>query len=163
MDEDSDGVIKVDHILKVIELLGTAHAKLPAKDIRQIVEMLAKEDLLQVEENIEESMALHSDADDSFCIDAAYDQNLHDLEAAAKLNEELHDEKRENFDMNLTDKKYDLKDTATDIGEKMDSPGQDIEAFSDEKNSHPSNDEDEEIKVKVKLSDKQKSDPINLK
>ena len=164
MDEDSDGVIKVDHILKVIELLGTAHAKMPAKEIRQIVEMLAKEDLLQVEENIEESMALHSDADDSFCIDAAYDQNLHDLEAAAQLNNEgLLDEKRQNLDMNLTDKKYNLKDKAIDIGETTDSPRQDVEAFSDEKNSHPSKNENEEIKVKVKLSDKQKSDPINLK
>ena len=49
MDEDSDGVVKVDHIMKVIELLGTVDAKLPAKEIRQIVDMLAKEDLLQVD------------------------------------------------------------------------------------------------------------------
>jgi len=83
MDEDSDGVVKVDHIMKVIELLGTVDAKLPAKEIRQIVDMLAKEDLLQVEENIEQSMALHSETDDSFRIDAAYDQDLTDLEAAA--------------------------------------------------------------------------------
>ena len=158
MDEDSDGVIKVDHILKVIELLGTAHTKMPAKEIRQIVEMLAKEDLLQVEENIEESMALHSDADDSFCIDAAYDQNLHDLEAAAKLNsDELHD-------MNLADKKHNLNDNATDIAETTSSPGQDGEEFLDENKSYPQKNEDEERKqIKVKLSDKKKSDSINLK
>ena len=46
MDDDKDGVIQVDHVMKVIELLGTTHAKLPAKQIKQLVDMLAKEDML---------------------------------------------------------------------------------------------------------------------
>jgi len=56
MDDDKDGVIQVDHVMKVIELLGTTHAKLPAKQIRQIVDMLAKEEMLEMEDNIEEDM-----------------------------------------------------------------------------------------------------------
>ena len=56
MDDDKDGVIQVDHVMKVIELLGTTHAKLPAKQIKQIVDMLAKEEMLEMEDNIEESM-----------------------------------------------------------------------------------------------------------
>ena len=56
MDDDKDGVIQVDHVMKVIELLGTTHAKLPAKQIKQIVDMLSKEEMLEMEDNIEESM-----------------------------------------------------------------------------------------------------------
>merc|ERR1719189_121497 len=129
MDEDSDGVVKVDHIMKVIELLGTVDAKLPAKEIRQIVDTLAKEDLLQVEENIEQSMALHSETDDSFRIDAAHDQDLTALEVAVKLdvveepagkeanevNEEL-----KNIDMDLSDEKYNIQDNAKIIGDASD-------------------------------------------
>merc|ERR1712141_90615 len=112
---------KVDHIMKVIELLSTAHAKMPAKEIRQIVEMLAKEDLLQVEENIEESMALHSEVDDSFSIDAAYDQNLHDLESSAKMNnEDLNGHKGQIYDLNKTDNKNNIIDNAKDISETAD-------------------------------------------
>ena len=56
MDDDKDGVIQVNHVMKVIELLGTTHAKLPAKQIRQIVDMLSKEEMLEVEEKIEDSL-----------------------------------------------------------------------------------------------------------
>ncbi len=56
MDEDADGVIKVDHVLKVIELLGREHVKLSGKQINQIIEMLQKEEMLAIESNIEKLM-----------------------------------------------------------------------------------------------------------
>merc|ERR1712241_1632642 len=99
------------------------------KEIRQIVDMLAKEDLLQVEENIEQSMALHSETDDSFRINAAYDQDLTDLEAAAKLEEveepaakeanEVNEELK-NIDMDLSDEKYNIQDNAKIMGDASD-------------------------------------------
>jgi ribosomal protein L12E/L44/L45/RPP1/RPP2 len=53
MDVDEDGVINLDHVHKVIELLGTEHVRIPAKQIRQIIDMMAKEEMLEVEKKIE--------------------------------------------------------------------------------------------------------------
>ena len=53
MDVDEDGVINLDHVHKVIELLGTEHVRIPAKQIRQIIEMMTKEEMLEVEHKIE--------------------------------------------------------------------------------------------------------------
>ena len=53
MDVDEDGVINLDHVHKVIELLGTEHVRIPAKQIRQIIEMMTKEEMLDVEHKIE--------------------------------------------------------------------------------------------------------------
>ena len=167
MDEDADGVIKVDHVMKVIELLGTANAKLPAKEIRQIVEMLAKEDLLQVEENIEQSMAIHSEVDESFRIDAAYDQNLHDLETAAKLdNDETENVKKMNdVDMNILDGKYNISDNAKDLSDFKDTTNSHVdEVVSEEKYVKPEEDDaDERKSAAVKLSNTKKGGPMDLK
>ena len=46
-------MIKIDHVHKVLELLGTEHVQLPKKQIRHIVDMLTKEEMLEVEKNIE--------------------------------------------------------------------------------------------------------------
>jgi hypothetical protein len=54
MDVDEDGVVNLDHVQKVIELLGTDHVRIPAKQIRQVIEMLAKEEMLEVEQKIEQ-------------------------------------------------------------------------------------------------------------
>ena len=57
MDEDSDGVIKVDHVVKVIELLGRElHVKLSSKQVNQIIDMLQKEDMLETERLIEKKL-----------------------------------------------------------------------------------------------------------
>ena len=53
MDVDEDGVINLDHVHKVIELLGTEHVRIPAKQIRQIIEMMTKGEMLEVEHKIE--------------------------------------------------------------------------------------------------------------
>lgn len=53
IDIDSDGMIKVDHVVKVLELLGNEEGKLSPKQIRHIVDMLTKEEMLEVEKNIE--------------------------------------------------------------------------------------------------------------
>lgn len=162
MDEDSDGVIKVNQVMEIIELLSTTQTKFPAKSIRQIVEMLAKEDLLQVEENIEQSMALHSDVDDSFSIDAAYDQNLHDLEEAAKSNSDEIKEKERMIDMNISDSKYDMNDNAKNL-EDQNRTSNFQNNFSEE-NSESVKEEDVELsKIKIKLSEKKKGDSMDLK
>lgn len=46
-------MIKIDHVVKVLELLGNEQDQLTPKQIRHIVDMLTKEEMLEVEKNIE--------------------------------------------------------------------------------------------------------------
>ena len=49
MDEDSDGVIKLEHVNKVIEILGSDNVEASGKQIKQIIDLISKEELLEVE------------------------------------------------------------------------------------------------------------------
>jgi len=53
MDEDSDGVVKVEHVNKVIEILGRDNVELSGKQVKQIVDLIGKEEMLEVEGRIE--------------------------------------------------------------------------------------------------------------
>lgn len=53
MDEDADGVVNVSHVMKVIKLLGTEKVKLSGKQINNIIDMLEKEEMLEMESKIE--------------------------------------------------------------------------------------------------------------
>merc|ERR550532_2802107 len=54
VDADADGVVKVDHVFKVIELLGAESTELPAKQLRQIINVLSEEEKLKLEDSIED-------------------------------------------------------------------------------------------------------------
>jgi len=89
MDADADGVIKVDHVLKVIELLGVENTELPAKQIKQIITVLCEEEKLEVEDSIEDilvkkpSKAKQSSSSESE-VDEAFQNELKALESLAK-------------------------------------------------------------------------------
>jgi len=53
MDEDSDGVIKLEHVNKVIEILGSDNVELTGKQVKQIIDLIGKEEMLEVESRIE--------------------------------------------------------------------------------------------------------------
>jgi len=53
MDEDSDGVIKLEHVNKVIEILGSDNVELSGKQVKQIIDLIGKEEMLEVESRIE--------------------------------------------------------------------------------------------------------------
>ena len=53
LDDDADGVVNVDHVLSVIELLGTEHVKLSPDQIGKVIDMLKKEEQREVQSNIE--------------------------------------------------------------------------------------------------------------
>ena len=163
MDEDSDGVIKVDHVMKVIELLGTVHAKLPAKEIRQLVEMLSKEELLKVEENIENIMEKHSEISDA---DENFQRELSYLEKAATESAKKREAKQNAINLNLTEEKYNIKDIAKDINEKSDVIPPHIEEVFSDKENHKTKKHTEEGKSKlaqVKLSEKKRNGTMDLK
>merc|ERR1712025_1337897 len=53
MDEDSDGVIKLEHVNKVIEILGSDNVEMSGKQIKQIIDLIGKEEMLEGESRIE--------------------------------------------------------------------------------------------------------------
>lgn len=53
MDVDHDGSVEVDHVLKVVELLGKDNVKVSSKQMDEIIELLMKEDSLELEEKLQ--------------------------------------------------------------------------------------------------------------
>merc|ERR1719511_606829 len=53
MDDDSDGVVKLEHVNKVIEILGSDNVELTGKQVKQIIDLIGKEEMLEVESKIE--------------------------------------------------------------------------------------------------------------
>merc|ERR550532_3770457 len=58
MDEDSDGIVKVEHVQKVIEILGRDNVQLSAKQVKQIIDLIGKEEMLEVENKIEKILGM---------------------------------------------------------------------------------------------------------
>ncbi|KAB0800770.1 hypothetical protein PPYR_06509 [Photinus pyralis] len=56
MDDDSDGSLKVEDVLKVIELIGNENVKLSGKQVDEIIDLLEKEEILEVENKIEKAL-----------------------------------------------------------------------------------------------------------
>ena len=81
MDADEDGVIKVDHVLKFIELLGREYTELSEKQIKQIINVLCEEEKLKLEESIEELLMKKPLKDEEIEaeIDVALQREIEDL------------------------------------------------------------------------------------
>merc|ERR1712228_206448 len=83
MDADADGVIKVDHVLKVIELLGNQNTELPAKQIKQIINVLCEEEKLLLEDSIEDILIKKTPKQEEPEVDQALQEELDALEKTA--------------------------------------------------------------------------------
>ncbi|XP_008200628.2 mitochondrial proton/calcium exchanger protein [Tribolium castaneum] len=56
MDDDHDGSIKVEDVLKVIEIIGKENVNLSDKQVDELMELLDKEEILEVEDKIEKAL-----------------------------------------------------------------------------------------------------------
>ncbi|XP_066986705.1 mitochondrial proton/calcium exchanger protein isoform X2 [Macrobrachium rosenbergii] len=77
MDFDHDGAVKVDHVLKVLELMLDEHTGVPPKLVEDIIEMMAKEEQLEtatliqhalkrtMEENVKMKSQEHEPSDET--------------------------------------------------------------------------------------------------
>ena len=83
MDSDADGLIKVDHVLKVIELLGVENTELPAKQIKQIINVLSSEEKLLIEDSIENILIKQLPTEKEPEVDEAFEKDLKALEEIA--------------------------------------------------------------------------------
>jgi len=86
MDADADGVIKVDHVLKVIELLGNQNTELPAKQIKQIINVLCEEEKLLLEDSIEDILIKKTPKQEEPEVDEALQEELKALEEIASTD-----------------------------------------------------------------------------
>ncbi|GAB1864426.1 Mitochondrial proton/calcium exchanger protein [Camponotus japonicus] len=56
IDNDRDGSIKIEDLLKVVELIGKEEVKLSKKQVDELIELMDKEEELEVEEQIQKSL-----------------------------------------------------------------------------------------------------------
>lgn len=56
MDDDKDGSLKVEDVLKVIEIIGKENVNLSPKQIDELVDLIDKEEILEVEDKIEKAL-----------------------------------------------------------------------------------------------------------
>ncbi|XP_059471467.1 mitochondrial proton/calcium exchanger protein [Neocloeon triangulifer] len=63
IDDDRDGTVRVDDVLKVIELIGKENVKLSAKQVDEIIELLDKEEEIEIEHQIDMKLEHKFEAD----------------------------------------------------------------------------------------------------
>lgn len=56
IDDDHDGAIKIEDVLKVVELIGKEDVKLSKEQVNELIELMDKEEVLEVEEQIQKSL-----------------------------------------------------------------------------------------------------------
>ncbi|XP_066145415.1 mitochondrial proton/calcium exchanger protein isoform X1 [Euwallacea fornicatus] len=62
MDDDHDGSLKIDDVLKVIEIIGKENVKLNSKQVDELIELIDKEEILEVEDKIEKALQKDKEA-----------------------------------------------------------------------------------------------------
>ncbi|KAL3278378.1 hypothetical protein HHI36_013706 [Cryptolaemus montrouzieri] len=56
IDDDLDGSVKVEDVLKVIEIIGKENVNLTDKQVDELIELIDKEEILEVEDKIEKAL-----------------------------------------------------------------------------------------------------------
>ncbi|XP_046821774.1 mitochondrial proton/calcium exchanger protein [Vespa crabro] len=62
IDDDRDGVIKIEDVLKVIELIGKEDVKLNKKQLDELIDIMDKEEILEAEEQVKKTSQKESTA-----------------------------------------------------------------------------------------------------
>ncbi|XP_019532119.2 mitochondrial proton/calcium exchanger protein isoform X2 [Aedes albopictus] len=57
IDDDHDGQIKVEDVLKVIEIIGQENVQLNSKQLDELIDLLDKEEVLEAEDKIEKALS----------------------------------------------------------------------------------------------------------
>lgn len=82
MDDDHDGSLKIDDVLKVIEIIGKENVKLSNKQMDELIELIDKEEILEVENKIEKALQKDKEAKGVEIL-----QQRADVEAKMELDE----------------------------------------------------------------------------
>ncbi|XP_018347871.1 PREDICTED: LETM1 domain-containing protein LETM2, mitochondrial isoform X2 [Trachymyrmex septentrionalis] len=60
IDDDQDGAIKIEDVLKVVELIGKEDVNLSKEQVDELIELMDKEEVLEVEEQIQKTLEKNS-------------------------------------------------------------------------------------------------------
>ncbi|XP_033209938.1 mitochondrial proton/calcium exchanger protein isoform X2 [Belonocnema kinseyi] len=60
IDDDRDGAIKIEDVLKVVELIGKEDIKLSKKQVNELIDLMEKEEVLEVEDQIQKALKKES-------------------------------------------------------------------------------------------------------
>ncbi|XP_061714054.1 mitochondrial proton/calcium exchanger protein [Cydia pomonella] len=77
LDDDFDGQLKVDDVLKMVEIIGNENVNLSEKQVQELIELLDKEEILEVESKIQKALDKAATAEKV--------QNIEALEASKGL------------------------------------------------------------------------------
>ncbi|CAO1404525.1 unnamed protein product [Diamesa tonsa] len=103
IDDDKDGHLKVEDVLKVIETIGKENVQLNQKQLNEVIDLLDKEEFIETENKIEKALAKGKEL----------------KEEQKKLTEEAN-KMQEEEDFEKTETKFLLKDKATELNETKD-------------------------------------------
>ncbi|KAL6266395.1 hypothetical protein P5V15_003248 [Pogonomyrmex californicus] len=65
IDDDHDGAIKIEDVLKVVELIGKEDVKLSKEQMDELIDLMDKEEILEVEEQMQKSLEKDSKAEEN--------------------------------------------------------------------------------------------------
>merc|ERR550519_1157911 len=111
MDEDSDGIVKVEHVQKVIEILGRDNVQLSAKQVKQIIDLIGKEEMLEVTEAVNEQAIKSEGGIEKDLTEGAGENVIEDM--AVEMNEEKMEQHMAELFSRPDTKKEELKASAT--------------------------------------------------
>lgn len=60
IDDDRDGAIKIEDVLKVVELIGKEDIKLNSKQLNELIDLMEKEEVLELEDQIQKALEKES-------------------------------------------------------------------------------------------------------
>jgi len=105
MDEDSDGIVKLEHVNKVIEILGRDNIALSGKQIKQIIDLIGKEEMLEVEGKIEKILGKMPIVEVDKTVKAVKEKIKETNSCEKDLTESLSDNVMEDKAVDLSDEK----------------------------------------------------------
>lgn len=93
MDADHDGSLKIDDVLRVIEIIGKENVKLSTKQVEELIDLVDKEGILEVEDKIEKALQKDKEAKDA---EKVAEKQLPEGKAAAPPEEKANEKTEKN-------------------------------------------------------------------
>ncbi|XP_031633656.1 mitochondrial proton/calcium exchanger protein [Contarinia nasturtii] len=90
IDDDRDGQLKVDDVLKIFETIGTENIKLNSKQIDELLDLITKEEYLENEEKIQKALEKSKEEREQRQSQNKSTYSTHDDEHLNKLDDEKH-------------------------------------------------------------------------
>lgn len=115
IDDDRDGAIKIEDVLKVIEMIGKEDVKLSKKQVTELINLIDKEEVLEVEDQIQKALTKENKDKESSPV-----PSTPITKADKPLKEEFDEEKNQKTTTIKTSSNEELHDTAPVLKDSLD-------------------------------------------